>query len=207
MLKKVKFHSHRTFIFLKKKSMIFSKDKLLKLKRALLNLGEISTNEGLLIYDGENLEVGKEVFVEGDEGLVPAKDGLYTYNNEIIEVEGGVVKTISEKEVEQPTEEVVEEQVEEVVEPMEEQPVETVETVEPIVEGPTVDELQTIIDEQKTMIEQLKAEIENLKVENEELKKKLEEPAAQSAEEDFKNQKPNEKEKKIDFSKYIKRNK
>ena len=179
--------------------MIFSKDKLLKLKRALLNLGEISTNEGLLIYDGENLEVGKEVFVEGDEGLVPAKDGLYTYNNEIIEVEGGVVKTISEKEVEQPTEEVVEE----VVETVEEQPVETVETVE----GPTVDELQAIIDEQKAMIEQLKAEIENLKVENEELKKKLEEPSAQPAEEDFKNQKPNEKEKKIDFSKYIKRNK
>ena len=187
--------------------MIFSKDKLLKLKRALLNLGEISTNEGLLIYDGENLEVGKEVFVEGDEGLVPAKDGLYTYNNEIIEVEGGVVKTISEKEVDQPTEEVVEEQVEEVVEPMEEQPVETVETVEPIVEGPSIEELNAIIEEQKSVIEGLKAEIENLKVENEELKKKLEEPAAQSAEEDFKNQKPNEKEKKIDFSKYIKRNK
>lgn len=187
--------------------MIFSKDKLLKLKRALLNLGEISTNEGLLIYDGENLEVGKEVFVEGDEGLVPAKDGLYTYNNEIIEVEGGVVKTISEKEVEQPTEEVVEEVVEE---PMEEQPteqpVETVETVETI-EGPTVDELNEIINEQKSVIEGLKAEIEGLKTENEDLKKKLEEPAAQSAEEDFKNQKPNENEKKIDFSKYIKRNK
>ena len=189
--------------------MIFSKDKLLKLKRALLNLGEISTNEGLLIYDGENLEVGKEVFVEGDEGLVPAKDGLYTYNNEIIEVEGGVVKTISEKEVEQPTEEVVEEVVEE--EPMEEQPMEEQPTEqpteEPIVEGPTVDELNVIIDEQKAMIEQLKAEIENLKAENEELKKKLEEPAASPAEEDFKNQKPNENEKKIDFSKYIKRNK
>ena len=188
--------------------MIFSKDKLLKLKRALLNLGEISTNEGLLIYDGENLEVGKEVFVEGDEGLVPAKDGLYTYNNEIITVEGGVVKTISEKEVDQPTEEVVEEVVEET--PMEEQPKENpMETPieEPIVEGPTVDELQTIIDEQKAMIENLKAEIETIKSENEELKKKLEEPAAQSAEEDFKNQKPNEKEKKIDFSKYIKRNK
>ena len=191
--------------------MIFSKDKLLKLKRALLNLGEISTNEGLLIYDGENLEVGKEVFVEGDEGLVPAKDGLYTYNNEIIEVEGGVVKTISEKEVEQPTEEVVEEVVEEQpmeqVETVEEQPTEqTVETVETI-EGPTVDELQAIIDEQKAMIEQLKAEIETIKSENEELKKKLEEPAAQSAEEDFKNQKPNENEKKIDFSKYIKHRK
>ena len=204
MLKKVKFHSHRTFIFLNKSSMIFSKDKLLKLKRALLNLGEISTNEGLLIYDGENLEVGKEVFVEGDEGLVPAKDGLYTYNNEIIEVEGGVVKTISEKEVEQPTEEVVEEVVEE---QMEEQPMEETPTEEPIVEGPTVDELNGIIEEQKAMIEELKAEIETIKSENEELKKKLEEPSAQSAEEDFKNQKPNENEKKIDFSKYIKRNK
>jgi hypothetical protein len=179
--------------------MIFSKDKLLKLKRALLNLGEISTNEGLLIYDGENLEVGKEVFVEGDEGLVPAKDGLYTYNNEIIEVEGGVVKTISEKEVDQPIEEVVEE----VIEPMEEQPMET-----PIDE-PTIstDELQAIIDEQKTMIESLKAEIETIKAENEELKKKLEEPAAQPAEEEFKKENPVKEEKKIDFSKYIKRNK
>ena len=190
--------------------MIFSKDKLLKLKRALLNLGEISTNEGLLIYDGENLEVGKEVFVEGDEGLVPAKDGLYTYNNEIIEVEGGVVKTISEKEVEQPTEETpTEETPMEQVKPEEqptEQPVETVETVETI-EGPTVDELNGIIEEQKAMIENLKVEIETIKAENEELKKKLEEPSAQSAEEDFKNQKPNENEKKIDFSKYIKRNK
>ena len=189
--------------------MIFSKDKLLKLKRALLNLGEISTNEGLLIYDGDNLEVGKEVFVESDEGLVPAKDGLYTYNNEIIEVEGGVVKTISEKEVDQPTEEVVEEVVEE--QPMEEQPTEETPTEqpteEPIVEGPSIEELNAIIEEQKAMIEELKAEIENLKTENEDLKKKLEEPAAQSAEEDFKNQKPNEKEKKIDFSKYIKRNK
>ena len=188
--------------------MIFSKDKLLKLKRALLNLGEISTNEGLLIYDGENLEVGKEVFVEGDEGLVPAKSGLYTYNNEIIEVEGGVVKTISEKEVEQPTEEVVEEVVEPMVEQPKEQPTEQPMEEQPM-EEPTIstDELQAIIDEQKAMIEELKAEIENLKVENEELKKKLEEPSAQSAEEDFKNQKPNEKEKKIDFSKYIKRNK
>ena len=205
MLKKVKFHSHRTFIFLNKSNMIFSKDKLLKLKRALLNLGEISTNEGLLIYDGENLEVGKEVFVEGDEGLVPAKDGLYTYNNEIIEVEGGVVKTISEKEVEQPTEEPVK-PVEE--QPMEEQPMEE-QPVETPIEEPTIstDELQAIIDEQKAMIEQLKAEIEGLKTENEDLKKKLEEPAAKSAEEDFKNQKPNENEKKIDFSKYIKRNK
>lgn len=191
--------------------MIFSKHKLFKLKKALLSLGEVSTEQGLLIYDGENLEVGKEVFVDGEEGLVPAKDGEYTYNDEIILVEGGIVKTISEKEIEQPTEEEQVETIEEVVETAEEEKpieeetvVETIEQpteeeiVEETVEGPTVEELQAIIDEQKAMIESLKAE-------NEELKKKLEEPAAESAEEEFKKENPVKEEKKIDFSKYIKK--
>ena len=167
--------------------MIFSKANLFKLKKALLSLEEVTTEEGIvLITDDETLGVGMEVFVDGTDGLEPAKDGEYTVKGNIVTVEGGKIISIVEKPIEQPTE----------------QP-----TEEPIVEGPTVDELQTIIDEQKAMIEQLKAEIETIKAENEELKKKLEEPAAQSAEEDFKNQKPNEKEKKIDFSKYIKRNK
>ena len=193
--------------------MIFSKANLFKLKKALLSLEEITTKEGIvLITDTDDLTVGLEVFVDGQEGLEPAKDGEYTVGENIVTVEGGKIVSIVEKPIEQPTEEPVkpveeqpmEEQPKE--EPMEEQPNETP-IEEPIVEGPTVDELQAIIDEQKAMIEELKAEIENLKVENEELKKKLEEPAAQSAEEDFKNQKPNEKEKKLDFSKYIKRNK
>ena len=182
--------------------MIFSKQNLYKLKKMLLSLSEISTNEGLLIYDGDNLEVGDEVFMEGEEGLTPAKDGLYTYDNEIIEVEGGVVKTISEKEVEQPTEEVVEEVVETTEEKPVEEPVETVETIE---EQPTTDELKNLIEEQKSMIESLKSENETLKAEIEDLKKKLEEPLAEPAEEQFKNTKPIEKETKIDFSKYIKR--
>ena len=194
--------------------MIFSKANLIKLKKALLSLEEVTTEEGIvLITDDETLEVGMEVFVDGTDGLEPAKDGEYTVKGNIVTVEGGKIISIVEKPIEQPTEEPVKpveeqpmEQVETVEEQPTEQPVETVETVETI-EGPTVDELQTIIDEQKAMIEELKAEIETIKSENEELKKKLEEPAAQSAEEDFKNQKPNEKEKKIDFSKYIKRNK
>ena len=194
--------------------MIFSKANLFKLKKALLSLEEVTTEEGIvLITDDETLGVGMEVFVDGTDGLEPAKDGEYTVKGNIVTVEGGKIISIVEKPIEQPTEEPVKpveeqpmEQVETVEEQPTEQPVETVETVETI-EGPTVDELQAIIDEQKAMIEQLKAEIETIKAENEELKKKLEEPAAQSAEEDFKNQKPNEKEKKIDFSKYIKRNK
>ena len=192
--------------------MIFSKANLFKLKKALLSLEEVTTEEGIvLITDDETLGVGMEVFVDGTDGLEPAKDGEYTVKGNIVTVEGGKIISIVEKPIEQPTEEPVK-PVEE--QPMEEQPMENpteqpMETPieEPIVEGPTVEELQTIIDEQKAMIEELKAEIETIKSENEELKKKLEEPAAQSAEEDFKNQKPNEKEKKIDFSKYIKRNK
>lgn len=199
--------------------MIFSKANLFKLKKALLSLEEISTKEGIvLITDTDDLTVGLEVFVDGDEGLEPAKDGEYTVGENIVTVEGGKIISIVEKPIEQPTEEPVE-TVEE--QPMEEQPMEQVETVEeqptetpteqpteePIVEGPSIEELNAIIEEQKAMIEQLKSEIETIKSENEELKKKLEEPAAQSAEEDFKNQKPNENEKKIDFSKYIKRNK
>ena len=192
--------------------MIFSKANLFKLKKALLSLEEVTTEEGIvLITDDETLEVGMEVFVDGTDGLEPAKDGEYTVKGNIVTVEGGKIISIVEKPIEQPTEEIpTEETPMEQVETVEEQPTETpteTPTEEPIVEGPTVDELQAIIDEQKAMIEELKAEIETIKAENEELKKKLEEPAAQSAEEDFKNQKPNEKEKKIDFSKYIKRNK
>ena len=194
--------------------MIFSKANLFKLKKALLSLEEISTKEGIvLITDTDNLTVGLEVFVDGNEGLEPTPDGEYTVGESIVSVEGGKIVSIVEKPIEQPTEEPVkpveeeqpmEEQPKE--EPMEEQPNETP-IEEPIVEGPTTDELNAIIEEQKSVIEGLKTEIEGLKKENEELKKKLEEPAAQSAEEDFKNQKPNENEKKIDFSKYIKRNK
>ena len=194
--------------------MIFSKANLFKLKKALLSLEEISTKEGIvLITDTDNLTVGLEVFVDGDEGLEPTPDGEYTVGESIVTVEGGKIVAIVEKPIEQPTEEPVkpveeeqpmEEQPKE--EPMEEQPNETP-IEEPIVEGRTVDELNGIIEEQKAMIENLKSEIETIKAENEELKKKLEEPSASPAEEDFKNQKPNEKEKKIDFSKYIKRNK
>lgn len=208
--------------------MIFSKSKLWKLKKMILSLSETHTDEGVnLITDTENLEVGEEVFVENEDGLIPASDGVYTHDNQLIEVEGGIVKSITEKEVEQPVEPIVEEEpvveepineepvTEEVVEEVVETPAneETTEEVteevveeEPIVEEPTVDELNEIINEQKAVIENLKSENETLKSENEELKKKLDEPAAYSAEEEFRKETV-EVENKIDFSKYIKRNK
>ena len=183
--------------------MIFSKANLYKLKKMLLSLSEVTTKEGVvLITDSDDLEVGLEVFVDGDEGLTPAPDGEYTVDESIVVIEGGKIVSINEKPIEQPVEEPVETP-ETIETPMqeEEKPEEKME--EPM--EPTIEELKNLIEEQKTMIENLKSENETLKAEIEDLKKKLEEPLAEPAEEQFKNTKPIEKETKIDFSKYIKR--
>ena len=188
--------------------MIFSKQNLYKLKKMLLSLSEIPTKEGIvLITDSDDMEVGLEVFVDGDAGLEPAPDGEYTIDDNIVVVEGGKIAEIKEKPIEQPIEtpeEPIEtpmqkeEKMEETIETPIETPIDTP-------EEPSIEELKNLIEEQKTMIETLKSENENLKVEIEDLKKKLEEPLAEPAEEQFKNEKPIEKETKIDFSKYIKR--
>ena len=172
----------------------------------LLSLSEIPTKEGIvLITDSDDMEVGLEVFVDGDAGLEPAPDGEYTVNESIVVVEGGKIVSITEKPIEQPIEtpeEPIETPMQEEEKP-EEKPMENPE--EPSEESSTIDDLNSIIEEQKSVIEGLKSENETLKAEIEDLKKKLEEPLAQPAEEQFKNEKPNEKETKIDFSKYIKR--
>lgn len=190
--------------------MIFSKANLYKLKKMLLSLSEVITKEGIvLITDSDDMEVGLEVFVDGDAGLTPAPDGEYTVDDNIVVVEGGKIVEIKEKPIEQPMEPVVETP-ETIETPMqnEEKPEEKMEAPidnpeEPM--EPSIEELKNLIEEQKTMIEQLKSENETLKAEIEDLKKKLEEPLSEPAEEEFKNQKPIEKETKIDFSKYIKR--
>ena len=185
--------------------MIFSKQNLYKLKKMLLSLSEIPTKEGIvLITDSDDMEVGLEVFVDGDAGLMPAPDGEYTVNESIVVIEGGKIVEIKEKPLDQPIETPIETPMQEEEKP-EENPIDNpIDNPEEPME-PTIEELKNLIEEQKTMIEELKSENETLKVEIEDLKKKLEEPLAQSAEEEFKNEKPNEKETKIDFSKYIKR--
>ena len=168
----------------------------------LLSLSEIPTKEGIiLITDSDDLEVGLEVFVDGDEGLTPAPDGEYTIDDNIILVEGGKIVEIKEKPIEQPVETPIETPMQEEEKP-EEKPEEKIETP---IDNPSIEELKNLIEEQKSMIENLKSENETLKAEIEDLKKKLEAPLAEPAEEQFKNEKPIEKETKIDFSKYIKR--
>lgn len=204
-LKKSNFLIFIHYIFLNKKIMIFSKANLYKLKKMLLSLSEIPTKEGIvLVTDSDDMEVGLEVFVDGDAGLEPAPDGEYTVDDNIVVVEGGKIVEIKEKPIEQPIEpeEKPEEKPMENMEKPEEKPEEPMENP---IDTPTTDELKNLIEEQKSMIETLKSENETLKAEIEDLKKKLEEPLAEPAEEQFKNEKPIEKETKIDFSKYIKR--
>lgn len=160
---------------------MFSKANLFKLKKALLQLAEVATEQGVLIYDGDTLEVGIEVFVDGEDGLTPASDGEYTYDGQIITVEGGKITDIRAKEIEQPT--VEEPTVEEPAEPVVEEMAVEEPTEEPVVED-------TTDDEKDAEIARLTAEIERLTAENEELKAKLAEPVAENAEMEVANPMP-----------------
>ena len=51
---------------------------VMKLFRDLMRLGKVETEEGILIFEGEVLTEGMEVFIEDEAGnIVPAPDGQY----------------------------------------------------------------------------------------------------------------------------------
>lgn len=160
------------------------KNVLLKLRNLLLNFADIATEEGVtLMVDGE-LQVGIEAFTYDDNGdVIPAPDGDYTYENKIITVKEGVISEIKDKEV------------------VEEAPAEETPAEEPVVEENAEEETpaeetpaEPEADEKDAKIAELEARIAELEAENAELKAKLEEPAADPAEEEFKNQNHNDEE-------------
>ena len=115
----------------------FDMNKFFKLAKMILKLGEIKTDKETLIVDGE-LEVGKPVFVEAEDGPVEANDGEYiAEDGTVIVVEAGVIIEI------RPVEET----------PVEETPIETEEET-PVEETPNVE-----IDELKAKIAELEATI------------------------------------------------
>lgn len=120
---------------------------VMKLFRDLMKLGKVETEQGVLIYEGEVLAEGTEVFIEDENGnIVPAPDGQY---GEYKVVDG----KIAPAEVVEPEPEVTEvEQEEEVVEP------------EPEVETPDYEK----------RFEALEAEIADLKAAISELQKEKE---------------------------------
>lgn len=196
--------------------MKFSKAQLYKLKKALLKLSEIQTEEGVtLITDGDNeLAVGVEVFVDGEEGLVPASDGDYNYNGQIITVEGGVISNIAEKPVEENTPEPeteetpVEENAEEEETPAEEEEKPTTEEEDVITEEvvEVAEEINEEVKNDEVDVEALKSKIAELEALVEELKAKLAEPVAESVEEEMKKQeKQNTKKNEMDYMAAIKK--
>lgn len=82
--------------------MKVSKSLKMMLKSILsLKLSEVVTDKGTLIYDGEEaLKVGDEVFMQSEDSdePIPAADGDYETDTQIIKIESGVVVSIEDKE-------------------------------------------------------------------------------------------------------------
>lgn len=145
------------------------------LRSLLLEFGEVSTDKGVIVFDGDELEAGMDVHGIDEQGNeVQLEDGDYkTEDGKIIVIEGGKVVEIKDDEAEVSSDEPVEE------------PQENADD-DPAIEPAEDPEEDPATDDKDELIKQLQERIAELEAENEELKAKLEEqPAAPSAEEAF----------------------
>lgn len=160
--------------------------KLYKLAKLVLNLAEIETDKAKLVIDGE-AEVGKEVFVEDENGeLIAPEDGEYVAESRVLIIADGKIAEINEKEAEQEPEEAPEEQPEE-VEQEEQEPENQPE------EAPAEDEKDAEIARLQAQIEELNNIIAEKDEEIGRLKAELEKSDAEPAEEQLKSQKEENK--------------
>jgi len=150
------------------------------LRSLLIEFGEVSTDKGVIVFDGDELEAGMEVRgIDADGNEVEIENGDYkTEDGKIIVIADGKVVEIKDNEAEVATDEpAAEEPSEENMD--EENPAS--EDTDPANEPET--------DEKDKLIEELQARIAELETENQELKDKVaeleKEPAAPNAEEAF----------------------
>lgn len=122
----------------------------LRLAKLLMQFGEIETDKGQLIYEGELVE-GTEVFIEKEGELVVAEDGEYKIEGKTLEVKDGVIVAIKEDEVQ-----------EEPTEPIDEPTDEAMEDETPQEETPNVAELEAKIAELEAVIVEKDARIAEL---------------------------------------------
>lgn len=147
------------------------------LRSLLIECGEVSTDKGVVIFDGDELEAGMAVHSIDEQGNeVQLEDGEYrTEDKKVIVVKDGKVEEIKDDEAEVATEPVEE--------PTEEQ--ENAENEPESEDEPKEDEGE----DKDAIIEQLKEQIAALTEENSQLKEKVAElektPAAMSASEEF----------------------
>ena len=87
---------------------------VMKLFKDLMKLGKVETDNGVLIYEGDVLTEGTEVFIEDENGnIVPAPDGKYS---EYVVKDGKIApEEVVEPEAKPESEEVMQEEV--IVEP------------------------------------------------------------------------------------------
>lgn len=140
----------------------------MELAKLLVQYSVIKTDNGILNFEGKELLVGADVYVEDENGeKVIATDGEYkTEDNKIITVVNGKVESIVEVEIEddvEPTEEVTELE-EEVVEDVNKEEVveETNEPIEEVTEEITELEEETNKEDVNTEIENIRKEINEL---------------------------------------------
>lgn len=152
------------------------------LKRMLVELGEVSTDKAVIIFDGDELEAGMEVHTIDEEGNeVALEDGDYkTEDSKIIVIANGKVVEIKDDEAEVATDEPAQEENPSNENMDEENPAS--EDTDPANDEPATDEKDAKIAELEAKIAELEAENAELKAKVEELEK---EPAAPSAEEAF----------------------
>lgn len=152
------------------------------LKRMLVELGEVSTDKAVIIFDGDELEAGMEVHTIDEEGNeVALEDGDYkTEDSKIIVIADGKVVEIKDDEAEVATDEPAQEENHANENMDEENPAS--EDTDPANDEPATDEKDAKIAELEAKIAELEAENAELKAKVEELEK---EPASPSAEEAF----------------------
>lgn len=145
------------------------KEKLMKLFRDLMQFGKLETEQGVLIYEGDILAEGTEVFIEDETGnIIPAPDGQY---GDYSVVDGKIAGGEPEEEPETTEPETIEEEEEEPAE----EPAEEPEDLTPRIEA-----LEAAVAEHRQMLSELQAMLTAMKNEKEE--------------EDFSKLKPAEKE-------------
>lgn len=83
--------------YTKIKNQKMDNKKLLKalFQRMVLKFETVNTDKGELIVDGAP-EIGKDVLIDTEEGMVAPEDGTYVTETQSIKVEGGIIVEISE---------------------------------------------------------------------------------------------------------------
>lgn len=140
---------------------------VMKLFRDLMKLGKVETEQGVLIYEGDVLAEGTEVFIEDESGnIVPAPDGQYGEYT----VKDGKIAGAEEEPAAEP--EQTEEPVEQAEEPTEEPAAEP----EPEAE-PKSDEYEKRFEALENEIADLRAAIAELQKEKEDMEFSAMKPA------------------------------